>query len=375
MNLGGLRIEKRLKQRRWLIVAVPLGSLVVAHIAIAILLMATGHPPITTLRRLFDAAYLANGALTNTLIAATPLAFTGLAAAVAFRMRLFNIGAEGQLYFGAIGAAGMGLLLAGQSTTVLIVGHGRRRRRARSRVGRDPGPAAGVPAYQRDHHLADAQLRRRARPQLPDLRQPLVLARHVAAGARLPAGQGARRCGDLAGDDDRLDRDPARVRSRSSGRGRDLGAELAHALRLRGAGDRRLAARCALRRHADAPQDRRRDGTLGRDRRHRRREPDRRLPPHARCPRAAAVELRLYRHRRGGARPLQPVRGGARRVPARRARERGLHAAERRLPVRPRRRDAGTDPVRDARRRAARAVPGHVRPLRAPAQAPAGQAR
>ena len=36
MNLGGLRIEKRLKQRRWLMVAVPLGSLVVAHIAIEI---------------------------------------------------------------------------------------------------------------------------------------------------------------------------------------------------------------------------------------------------------------------------------------------------------------------------------------------------
>jgi ABC-type uncharacterized transport system permease subunit len=115
-----LRIERRLHRRRWLMVAVPLGSLVVAHIAIAILLVTTGHPPVTTFRRLFDAAYLSNGALTNTLIAATPLAFTGLAAAVAFRMRLFNIGGEGQLYFGAIGAAGIALLLHGQSTVVLI---------------------------------------------------------------------------------------------------------------------------------------------------------------------------------------------------------------------------------------------------------------
>ncbi len=121
MSLPQVRIEKRLKQRRWLMVAVPLGSLVVAHIAIAILLVATGHPPIPTFRRLFDAAYLADGALTNSLIAATPLAFTGLAAAVAFRMKLFNIGAEGQLYFGAIGASGAAILLAGQSTPVLIV--------------------------------------------------------------------------------------------------------------------------------------------------------------------------------------------------------------------------------------------------------------
>ena len=120
MSLPDLRIEKRLQQRRWLMVAVPLGSLVVAHIAISILLVATGHAPVTTFRRLFDAAYLSTPALTNTLIAATPLAFTGLAAAVAFRMRLFNIGAEGQLYFGAIGASGMAILLAGQSTPVLI---------------------------------------------------------------------------------------------------------------------------------------------------------------------------------------------------------------------------------------------------------------
>lgn len=121
MTVLDLRIEKRLRQRRWLVVAVPLGSLAVAHIAIAILLAATGHPPLTTFRRLFDAAYLADGALGNTLIAATPLAFTGLAAAVAFRMRLFNIGAEGQLYFGAVGAAGIALLLAGQSRPVVIV--------------------------------------------------------------------------------------------------------------------------------------------------------------------------------------------------------------------------------------------------------------
>ncbi len=121
MSLPEVRIEKRLRRRRWLMVAVPLGSLVVAHLAIAILLAATGHPPLTTFRKLFDAAYLADGALGNTFIAATPLAFTGLAAAVAFRMRLFNIGGEGQLYFGAIGAAAAALLLAGQSSAVLIV--------------------------------------------------------------------------------------------------------------------------------------------------------------------------------------------------------------------------------------------------------------
>jgi general nucleoside transport system permease protein len=43
-------------------------------------------------------------AWTETLTRATPLIFTGLAVALAFRARLFNIGAEGQLYAGALAA-------------------------------------------------------------------------------------------------------------------------------------------------------------------------------------------------------------------------------------------------------------------------------
>ena len=41
-----VRIEKRLVERRWLLVAVPIGSLVVAHLAIALVLVATGHSPL-----------------------------------------------------------------------------------------------------------------------------------------------------------------------------------------------------------------------------------------------------------------------------------------------------------------------------------------
>jgi len=47
-------------------------------------------------------------ALTETLTRATPLIFTGLAAALAFRGRLYNIGAEGQLYLGALAAVAVG---------------------------------------------------------------------------------------------------------------------------------------------------------------------------------------------------------------------------------------------------------------------------
>lgn len=115
-----LRIEKRLRQPRWLSVVVPIGSIAVAFAAMAVVLGATGHDPIHTYGRLFDAAFLAKGALGSTFTTATPLLFTGLAAAAAFRMRLFNIGAEGQLYFGAIGAAAAGLLLGGLPGALVI---------------------------------------------------------------------------------------------------------------------------------------------------------------------------------------------------------------------------------------------------------------
>jgi general nucleoside transport system permease protein len=108
-----VRIERRLAQPGWLKVAVPIGSLLFALVASGIVLLATGHDPFSTYRQLIDAGFLQTGALTQTLTSATPLAFTGLAAAAAFRMKLFNIGAEGQLYIGAITAAAVGLYLGG----------------------------------------------------------------------------------------------------------------------------------------------------------------------------------------------------------------------------------------------------------------------
>src|SRR5437016_1383833 len=108
-----VRIERRLRQPRWLIVAVPAGSLVFAFFASGLVLLATGHDAISSYRKIFDAAFVSKGVLRDTLVAATPLAFTGLAAAAAFRMRLFNIGGEGQLYVGAITADAAGLYFGG----------------------------------------------------------------------------------------------------------------------------------------------------------------------------------------------------------------------------------------------------------------------
>ena len=114
-------VERRLHQPRWLSVAVPVASVVFAFFLAAIVLLATGHNPLSTYRQLFDAAFLQTGSLDQTLIVATPLAFTGLAAAAAFRMKLFNIGAEGQMYVGAITGAAAGLYLGGRGGSSVFV--------------------------------------------------------------------------------------------------------------------------------------------------------------------------------------------------------------------------------------------------------------
>ncbi len=115
-----MRIERRLDQPRRLLFIVPAGSVLFAFVLAGLVLLATGHDPLSTYRKLFNAAFLQPGALGQTLVSATPLAFTGLAAAAAFRMRLFNVGAEGQLYIGAICAAAAGLYFGGNGGPAVL---------------------------------------------------------------------------------------------------------------------------------------------------------------------------------------------------------------------------------------------------------------
>jgi general nucleoside transport system permease protein len=117
-----MRIERRLREPWWLAAVVPVASIAAALLFGAFVLLLTGHPPLHSFRRLVDAAFLGRGALSDTVVSATPLAFTGLAAAVAFRMNLFNIGGEGQLYAGAITGATVALLMAGAPSPLVIAG-------------------------------------------------------------------------------------------------------------------------------------------------------------------------------------------------------------------------------------------------------------
>jgi simple sugar transport system permease protein len=114
-------VERRLQPKRWLGVVVPLGSIAFAFVVMAIVLVVTGHDPIETYRRLFVAAFGDAPGWTATLQTATPLLFTGLCAAVAFRMNLFNIGGEGQLYLGALCALGIAIWIGPDHWTATTI--------------------------------------------------------------------------------------------------------------------------------------------------------------------------------------------------------------------------------------------------------------
>jgi simple sugar transport system permease protein len=71
----------------------------------SIFILAIGSNPLTAYYTLLQGAFGSTQSISETLIKSIPLIFTGLAAAVAFKSNVNNIGEEGQLYMGAIATA------------------------------------------------------------------------------------------------------------------------------------------------------------------------------------------------------------------------------------------------------------------------------
>jgi len=101
--------EKRESVSRRAMVLVPIVSFVVSLIFGAILLAVSGANPFVTYAAMAKGAFGSWYGITETLVKAIPLMLTGLAVSVAFRMRFWNIGAEGQLTLGGVAAAGVAL--------------------------------------------------------------------------------------------------------------------------------------------------------------------------------------------------------------------------------------------------------------------------
>jgi ABC-type uncharacterized transport system permease subunit len=105
-----LRLERRTETPALLLLAAPAGALLFTLAVTSLRVAWAGAPVGRAYALLLEGGFGSRFALTETLTRATPLILTGLAAAVAFRARLYNIGAEGQLYAGALAAVAVSTL-------------------------------------------------------------------------------------------------------------------------------------------------------------------------------------------------------------------------------------------------------------------------
>ncbi len=103
-----IRIEPRTAPSRGFTLGLPVLSAVIALALAAIPLTLAGADLGAAYGEMARGVFGSTFAFTEMLTRATPLIFTGLAAALAFRARLWNIGAEGQLYLGAMAAVAVG---------------------------------------------------------------------------------------------------------------------------------------------------------------------------------------------------------------------------------------------------------------------------
>ena len=115
-----ISLERRRSVKPWHVIGVPLLSVVFGTIVGGIFLEATGHNAILVFKTMSQTSYTTLYGIGDTLASATPLIFTALAALVAFRVNLYSIGAEGQLFVGGIFASGVGIAVGSSSSAIAI---------------------------------------------------------------------------------------------------------------------------------------------------------------------------------------------------------------------------------------------------------------
>src|SRR5881227_3638017 len=89
----------------------PLIAVVAAFLVGGVIVWLVGDSPLLVYELFFSSVFGSTDGIAYTLFNATPLIFTGLAVAVAFKCGLLNIGAEGQLTAAAFATAWVGLML------------------------------------------------------------------------------------------------------------------------------------------------------------------------------------------------------------------------------------------------------------------------
>jgi general nucleoside transport system permease protein len=99
-----MRLERRGRTPLPVQVAIPILAVAAGLVFGALILALGGHSVGDAYEAMWQASFGTRQGIEQTLVRATPLVLTGLAVTVALRMNVWNIGAEGQMALGAIGA-------------------------------------------------------------------------------------------------------------------------------------------------------------------------------------------------------------------------------------------------------------------------------
>ena len=151
-----IHIERVPVQPRWLSIISPIILVILALLVGAVLLRIIGADPWFVYRRMGNLAFGSLYGWSDTTIKATPLILASLGVSIAFRMRLWNIGAEGQLMIGAFFATGVALFMLPNRHARLLHAHrhGDCRLHWRRFLGLHPWRPKSQAQRQRDHHDA-----------------------------------------------------------------------------------------------------------------------------------------------------------------------------------------------------------------------------
>jgi len=106
-----IKVENRVENPpRWLSPLLSVVAVVIALLVGALVIRIAGGQPWAVYKHIAKYSFGSLGVLSDTMVKAIPLMLVGLACSIAFRMKLWNIGAEGQFFLGAFGASMVVLL-------------------------------------------------------------------------------------------------------------------------------------------------------------------------------------------------------------------------------------------------------------------------
>jgi general nucleoside transport system permease protein len=115
------RFRRRTDTPFWLNLLIRLLAVILALVLVGIVIKLSGLEPIALGKKALVQTLGTSYGLQQAAVLATPLIMTGLAVALGMKMRLWNIGTDGQLYLGAFAASAVGLFIQGPPFLMIIL--------------------------------------------------------------------------------------------------------------------------------------------------------------------------------------------------------------------------------------------------------------